>query len=78
VWIDCSPEAQERRKHQLAELEAKRYSGVSSVSDRSRSVGYDQTVIEAGINRLRHELAMCAPGFRRVSRITYNPLAKGL
>jgi hypothetical protein len=38
--LDCSEDAQARRRQQLAELEAKIFSGVQSVSDRSRSVSY--------------------------------------
>ena len=77
--IDCSPEAQDLRRRQLAELKAKLYSGVSSVSDRSRSVGYhNPDFLLRAINRLEGELAACTVGFRRPSRLAYVPLIKDL
>ena len=79
VFVDCSPEAQARYRRQLDELEARLYSGVSSVSDRSRSVGYhNPDYLRVLANELRDKLAFCAGCRLRVSRISYTPLVKGL
>ncbi len=79
MFVDCSPEAQALRQRQLDELKAKLYSGVSSVSDRSRSVGYhNPDYLLKAIGRLEDELAYCTVGFRRTSRVSYAPLVKGL
>jgi hypothetical protein len=79
--FDCSKEAQAARRRQLADLEAKLYSGVSSVSDRSRSVSYHNTeLLIPLINRLRNEIAFCILGFwpRSRRRVFHLPLVKGL
>ena len=79
MFVDCSPEAQALRQRQLDELKAKLYSGVSSVSDRSRSVGYhNPDYLRQLANELRDKLAFCAGCRLRVSCISYTPLVKGL
>jgi hypothetical protein len=79
LWIDCSPEAQAEYRRQLTELNAKLNSGVSSVSDRSRSVGYhNPDFLLKAIHRLEDKLAYCTTGGQRASRLSYNPLVKGL
>jgi hypothetical protein len=78
IDIDCSPEGLARYRLQLAGIEDKLYSGVSSVSDRSRSVSYhNPNYLEAMARRLRWRLAYCA-GCRRASRLSYTPLIKAL
>jgi hypothetical protein len=79
--FDCSKEAQAARKQQRAELEAKLYSGNSSVSDRSRSVSmHSPEMLISLIDRLNDEIAYCILGFwpRRHRRAFYLPLVKGL
>lgn len=58
--IDCSPEAQDQRRDLLKGLYDKLYSGVQSVSDRSRSVSYhDSTTLRKLINALTQEMQLC-------------------
>lgn len=76
--IDCSIQAQDERRASLARLRAKLNSGLTSVSDRSRSVGYaNSTALIVAIERLEREQAFCA-GTPRVRRLSYVPLMKGV
>lgn len=76
--IDCTVAAQEERKARLKELRAKLYSGVQSVSDRSRSVGYhNDTALAASIARLEREADFC-DGVRPRRRLFHIPMVKGL
>jgi len=77
-WLDCSDEAQDERKRQLAELMAKRRSGVRSVADRGRSVSYGSPdELKAIIAQLQNEIGLCA-GWRRPPRLGYVDQNKGL
>jgi hypothetical protein len=77
VSIDCSVAAQAERRKQLAGLRAKMNSGVQSVSDRSRSVGYvNYQAMRDAIAQLEREIAYCN-GERPPSRLSYIPLTKG-
>jgi hypothetical protein len=80
AWLDCSPPAQEARIKQLADLMAKAATGVSSVSDRGRSVSYRSPAdMQMQIFRLRDEIAGCATGvWRGVRRLSYVDQVKGL
>lgn len=77
MTIDCSTAAQAERRKQLAALRARVNSGVQSVSDRSRSVGYSNyESLTAAIAQLEREVAYCN-GERPPSRLSYTPLTKG-
>lgn len=82
IPIDCSPLAQDERWKQLRELMGKLYSGVQSVSDRSRSVTYhDSNTLRKLINGLQQEIALCAgcSGRRSMARrIFYVPYDRWL
>jgi hypothetical protein len=59
--FDCSPAAQDDRRNKLKDLYDRLYSGVTSVSDRSRSVTYhDTTTLQKLINGLQQQIALCA------------------
>jgi hypothetical protein len=59
--IDCSPEAQADRWEKLKGLRDKLYSGVQSISDRSRSVSYyDGVSLRKLISALENEMALCS------------------
>jgi hypothetical protein len=63
MTIDCSIAAQDKRRQLLKDLMEKRYSGVSSISDRSRSVTYhDSGTLSALIRDLQQEIAFCDTG----------------
>jgi hypothetical protein len=77
--LDCSPEAQEDRRKWLKDLLGKVYSGVQSISDRSRSVTYhDGRSMWQLINALRNEIAQCSgctgrrAYARRIFHVPYN------
>jgi hypothetical protein len=77
----CSPEEQEKRRELLDGLKQKRYSGVASVSDRSRSVSYqDPASILKAIKALEDEIAICDGTYvhRQRSRIRFAPYNKWL
>jgi hypothetical protein len=78
--LDCSPEAQEDRRKYLKDLLGKVYSGVQSISDRSRSVTYhDGNSLWRLINGLRDEIALCGGCASRravARRIFYQPYNK--
>jgi hypothetical protein len=58
--LDCSIQAQDKRREMLQALVEKRYSGVQSVSDRSRSVTYhDPVSLAKAINQLQREIDYC-------------------
>jgi hypothetical protein len=77
MTLDCSLEAQDQRRRLLKELIDKRYSGVQSVSDRSRSVSYqDPTTLNRLIRSLRDELAYCDGTYQRPRRFVYLPYDK--
>ena len=78
--LDCSDDAQAERRRQLAALLAKMRSGVSSVSDRGRSVTYQNNAnLWLLLLQLRNEIDACDlgrwPGRRSLS---YIDLVKGL
>jgi hypothetical protein len=79
VPIDCSPEAQEDRRKWLKDLYGKLYTGVQSISDRSRSVSYHSgNDLWKLINALQGEIALCAGCLnrrataRRIFHVAYN------
>lgn len=75
--MDCTPETQAERRRQLVRLKAKRYSGVQSVSDRSRSVSYlNGEAMDQAIAKLEREIARC-DGCAAPRRLLYVPLIKG-
>ena len=83
VYIDCSDEAQQRRRDLLDRLEGLLSSsaGISSVTDRGRSVTYrsDTAALLARINALRAELMFCDYGVLPRRREFYRPFQlKGL
>jgi hypothetical protein len=80
--IDCAPVEQEKRREMLKDLREKRYSGVQSISDRSRSVTYrDPAALNKLITALEQEIALCDGTLsRRMTprRIFHPPYAKWL
>jgi len=81
IWLDCSPEAQAERKRRLAELWAKLFSGVRSVSDRGRSVTYgtDFAAMRPLLKRLQDEITACEVGhWPEENRIEVIDYVKGL
>ena len=78
--LDCSPEAQDARKRQLDALMAKLRSGVTSVSDRGRSVSYaNYNAMLPLLLQLRQEIQACETGiWPRARRLSYIDLVKGL
>jgi hypothetical protein len=80
AWLDCSPEAQAARLRQLQALQAKAYSGVSSIADRGRSVSYrDYAAMEPLIEQLQMEINACATGvWPRRRSLSYIDQVKGL
>jgi hypothetical protein len=80
--IDCSIQAQEDRWKKLKDLMDRLYSGVTSVSDRSRSVTYhDTTTLRKLINALQQEYSFCAGCTSRrqmARRIFYVPYDRWL
>jgi hypothetical protein len=76
--VDCSIEAQADRKARLEALRAKLFSGMQSVSDRSRSIGYfNDTALAALIARLEREQDVCN-GVSPRRRLYHVPMVKGL
>ena len=76
--IDCSLDAQNRRRAELATLRARLTGGVQSVSDRSRSVSYvSPDALMLAIGRIEREIALCE-GVPRARRLAYIPLIKGI
>lgn len=76
---DCSPGARAERQRQIAELWRSIGNPATSISDRSRSVGYstiDQRL--KAIGELERLEALCDSGGRRPSRLAHIPLIKGL
>jgi len=81
IWLDCSPEAQADRKRRLAELWARMGSGVSSVSDRGRSISYRIGWAEMRpiLSRLQNEITACETGhWPQENRLDYVDYMKGL
>ena len=75
--VDCSPEARAERQRAIKRIEARLNSGVQSVSDRSRSVAYQNAdALRAELRRLRAQEAVC-DGVR-ITRTRYVPLTKVL
>jgi hypothetical protein len=76
---DCSPEARAERRRQIADLWRSIGNPATSLSDRSRSIGY--ATIEQrlkAIGELERLEELCDTGGRRTARIAYIPLIKGL
>lgn len=76
---DCSPEARAERRRQIAELWRSIGNPATSLSDRSRSIGY--ATIEQrlkAIGELERLEELCDTGGRRAARIAYVPLIKSL
>jgi hypothetical protein len=75
--LDCSVQAQDKRREMLRDLIEKRYSGVQSVSDRSRSVTYqDPVMLNRLINALQREIDLCDGNLTRstvVGRVHFVP-----
>jgi hypothetical protein len=68
--LDCSPAEQDKRRQMLEELRGKKFSGVASISDRSRSVNYhDPVQLTKLIRALETEMALCDGTYRRGRRI---------
>ena len=66
--LDCSVDMQDKRREMLRDLIEKRYSGVQSVSDRSRSVSYhDPVMLSRLINALQREIDACDGNLSRAS-----------
>jgi hypothetical protein len=81
IGVDCSDDANARRDELLDRLIAQLYGGVTSVSDRGRSVSYaDATKLIPLINQLKREQAFCLTGIMPASgrRYFYVPLVKCL
>jgi hypothetical protein len=80
LGLDCSDEAQALRRRQLQDLMAKLNSGVTSVSDRGRSVSYaNYTALFPLLRQLRREIAACELGYwPREQRLSYIDYVKGL
>jgi hypothetical protein len=80
MTIDCSIQAQDDRRRMLKELLEKRYSGVSSISDRSRSVNYQSPGDLARlIKSLQQEIDYCETGqIARPRRFVHLPYNKWL
>lgn len=81
AWLDCSEAAQADRRRRLAELQAKRDSGVVSASDRSRSAAYRTSFAETRpiIADLQQQITACESGqWRPKSRLAYIDQIKGL
>jgi hypothetical protein len=80
--IDCSPAWQEHRRQMLKDLVEKRYSGVQSLTDRSRSVTYvSPEELNRLIRGLEDEIALCDGTLSRRAhgrRIFTPPLNKWL
>jgi len=78
--LDCSEEAQAARRRQLAALIAKLTSGVSSISDRGRSVSYrDLNAMRPLIALLQAQITACETGvWPRTRRLGYVDQIKGL
>ena len=77
--LDCSPEARAERRRQIADLWRSIGNPATSLSDRSRSIGY--ATIEQrlkAIGELERLEELCDTGGRRAARIAYIPLIKGL
>jgi hypothetical protein len=72
--LSCSPADQERRELKLKELEDRLYSGVSSVSDRSRSVNYQSPEeLRRIIKGLRKDYDFCNGDYAgRGRRVMYS------
>lgn len=81
-YVDCSPLSQAARAALLAELRGQLYGGVSSVSDRGRSVSFrSQAEIVAAIQGLNNEMAFCETGVWPAGsrgRLFHVPQVKGL
>jgi hypothetical protein len=78
-WLDCSEAAQDDRKRRLTQLLAKATSGVSSISDRGRSVAYQSpAALKALADDLKKEIAMCDGTYRGARRLSYIDQIKGL
>jgi hypothetical protein len=76
---DCSPEARAERRRQIADLWRSIGNPATSLSDRSRSIGY--ATIEQrlkAIGELERLEELCDTGGRRAARIAYIPLIKGI
>jgi hypothetical protein len=79
MTIDCSIEAQDQRRQLLKDLMAKRYSGVQSVSDRSRSVTYQSPGdLSRLIKNLQQEIDYCDGRPWRPRRVVFLPYDKWL
>jgi hypothetical protein len=77
--LDCSEDAQALRRRQLADLWAKLRSGVTSVSDRGRSVSYGRFAdLRPLIAQLQREIAACELGYWPDRRLGYIDYLKGL
>jgi hypothetical protein len=75
--VDCSPAARQERQDQIKALREKIYSGVQSISDRSRSVSYSTGKdLMALLAMLQAEEDVCDGKPTGQRRVFYAPYSK--